>query len=164
MCFALSYAEQERSRFRYSYSAYQIEYSRNLLFRRGSEMERVFQGFIDRTRCHLGMRTVKTLFGRRHRPYCTRRQKNPRFEVVVERPEYHLTIFKLRCGRLGLKIYTKGERVLRIEATAHNTEDLRCGRVVEKFPELVAALAEMVKRFLEVLQCLDVTWAAAAAP
>ena len=59
---------------------------------------------------------------------------------------------------MSLKIYTKGERVLRIEATAHNTEDLRRGKVVEKFPELVAALAEMVKRFLEVLQCLDVVW------
>ncbi len=158
MCFALSYDEQERSRFRYDYSAYQIEYSRNLLFRRGSEMERVFQGLIDRTRCHLGIRSVKTLFGRRRRPRRTRRRPNPRFEVVVERPEYHLTIFKVHCGRLSLKIYTKGERVLRIEATAHNTEDLRRGKVVEKFPELVAALAEMVERFLEVLQCLDVVW------
>lgn len=158
MCFALSYDEQERSGFRYDYSAYQIEYSRNLLFRRGWEMERVFQGLIDRTRSQLGMRSVKTLFGRRRRPRCTRRRPNPRFEVVVERPEYHLTIFKLHCGRLSLKIYTKGERVLRIEATAHNTEDLRCGKVVEKFPELVAALAGMVERFLEVLQCLDVVW------
>ena len=158
MCFALSYDEQQRSRFGYEYSAYQIEYSRNLLFRRGSEMERVFQGLIDRTRSQLGMRTVKTLFGRRHRPRHTRGRKPPRFEVVVERPEYHLTIFKLHCGRLSLKIYTKGERVLRIEATAHNTKDLRCGRVVEKFPDLVEALAGMVERFLEVLQCLDVVW------
>jgi len=26
---------------------------------------------------------------------------------------YDLTIFKLHCGKLTLKIYTKGERVLR---------------------------------------------------
>ena len=31
------------------------------------------------------------------------------------RAAYDLTIFKLHCGRLTLKIYTKGERVLRIE-------------------------------------------------
>ena len=28
------------------------------------------------------------------------------------------------CGKLTLKIYTKGERVLRIEAVAHNTREL----------------------------------------
>jgi hypothetical protein len=29
---------------------------------------------------------------------------------------------------LTLKIYTKGERVLRIEAVAHDTAELKCGR------------------------------------
>jgi len=42
----------------------------------------------------------------------------PEWEVAVERPTYDLTIFKLHCGKLTLKIYTKGERVLRIEAVA----------------------------------------------
>lgn len=36
LCFALSLDEQERSGFHYSYSDYQLEYSRNLLFKRGS--------------------------------------------------------------------------------------------------------------------------------
>jgi hypothetical protein len=35
-----------------------------------------------------------------------------------------LTIFKLHCGKVTLKIYTKGERVLRIEAVLHNSEEL----------------------------------------
>ena len=35
------------------------------------------------------------------------------------------------------EIYTKGERVLRIEVVVHNTEQLRCGRSLEKFPEIV---------------------------
>ena len=48
------------------------------------------------------------------------------WEVSVERPAYDLTIFKLHCGRLTLKIYSKGERVLRIEAVAHNTQELNC--------------------------------------
>ena len=41
---------------------------------------------------------------------------------------YDLTIFKLHCGKLTLKIYTKGERVLRTEAVAHNIQELNCGR------------------------------------
>jgi hypothetical protein len=35
LCFALDSEEQERSGFRYAYSVYQLEYSRNLLFRVG---------------------------------------------------------------------------------------------------------------------------------
>jgi hypothetical protein len=60
--------------------------------------------------------------------------------VLAERPTYDLTIFKLHCGKLTLKIYTKGERVLRIEAVAHNTRELNCGRSLEKFPEVVSRL------------------------
>ena len=56
LCFALDVDEQERSGFRYAYSVYQLEYSRNLLFRVGGQMEQVFQGMIDRTRAHLDVR------------------------------------------------------------------------------------------------------------
>jgi hypothetical protein len=62
---------------------------------------------------------------------------------------------KLHCGRLTLKIYTKGERVLRIEAIVHNTEELRCGRSLEKFPQIVVALKSILKRFMEALSCID---------
>jgi hypothetical protein len=157
--FALDVAEQRKSRFVYDLSVHQAEYSRNLLFKRGSEMEQIFNGVIDRTRAPLDIRTVKTIFGYKHRP-CWRRSKKgpPRFEAVVEKPVYNLTVFKVHLGKQTLKIYTKGERVLRIEAITHNTKDLRCGRVVERFPKIVSRLAEMVERFLEVLRCLDVTW------
>ena len=38
-CFGLELDEQERSGFRYSYSIYQVEYSRNLIFASGAVME-----------------------------------------------------------------------------------------------------------------------------
>lgn len=157
VCFALAYADQERSGFWYNFSVYQVEYSRNLLFLRGGEMERVFNGVIDRTRALLDIKTVKTLFGRKRRSR-RRNGKEPRWEIVVERPEYSLTIFKIHFGRLTLKIYTKGEHVLRIEAVAHNTEDLRCGKVLDRFPTILGSLTQMLERFLEVLRCLDITW------
>jgi hypothetical protein len=53
-------------------------------------------------------------------------------------------------GRLGLKAYTKGERVLRIEATCHNAAELGvtgCGRILDKLPDIVARLAGMAQRF-----------------
>jgi hypothetical protein len=73
----------------------------------------------------------------------------------MERPTYDLTIFKLHCGKLTLKIYSKGGRVLRIEAVAHNTRELNCGRSLEKFPEVVSRLKGMLERFAEALSCID---------
>jgi hypothetical protein len=72
-----------------------------------------------------------------------------------EKPAYDLTIFKLRCGKLSPKIYSKGERVLRIEAAVHNTLDLQCGRSLEKFPVVVSRLKGVLERFANVLSCID---------
>jgi hypothetical protein len=49
LCFALDWEEQQRSGFRYRYSNYQVEYSRNLLFELGGRMDQVFQTLIDRS-------------------------------------------------------------------------------------------------------------------
>src|SRR5215471_17342318 len=100
----------------YQYSTYQIEYSRNLVFAVGRHMDQVFQALIDRSRAPLDLKTIKTILGYRRRPkYRQRTKRSAEWEVAVERPTYDLTIFKLHCGKLTLKIYTKGERVLRIE-------------------------------------------------
>ncbi len=156
LCFALDLEEQQRSGFHYQYSNYQIEYSRNLIFEVGGHMEQVFQALIDRSRAPLDLKVVRTIFGYRCRRKCRRREKpSPRWEVTVERPTYNLTIFKLHCGRLTLKIYTKGERVLRIETMAHNTEQLNCGRSLEKFPEMVVLLKSILERFMDALSYLD---------
>ena len=64
-------------------------------------------------------------------------------------------MFKLHFGRLTGKAYTKGERVLRFEAIAHNTAELRCGRMIEKFPEIVTRLAGIAERFATALDCVD---------
>jgi hypothetical protein len=74
---------------------------------------------------------------------------------VVETPAYDLTIFKLHFGKLTLKAYTKGERVLRFEAIVHNTAELRCGRRLDRFPQIVTRLRDMLRRFLNNLYCMD---------
>ena len=156
LCFALDFDEQKRSGFRYQYSSYQIEYSRNLVFEVGGHMNQVFQALIDRSRAPLDLKTIKTILGSRHRPKCRRRNtRAAEWEVAVERPTYDLTIFKLHCGKLTLKIYTKGERVLRIEAVAHNTRELNCGRSLDKFPEAVSRLNAVLERFSNALSCID---------
>jgi len=156
VCFALDFDEQKRSGFRYQYSNYQIEYSRNLVFEVGGHMDQVFQALIDRSRAPLDLKTIKTILGYRRRPkYRRRTNRSAEWEVAVERPTYDLTIFKLHCGKLTLKIYTKGERALRIEAVAHNTQELNCGRSLEKFPDIVSRLKAILERFADALSCID---------
>ena len=45
--------------------------------------------------------------------------------------------------------------MLRFEAIAHNTAELRCGRMIEKFPEIVTRLAGIADRFATALDCVD---------
>ena len=156
LCFALSLEEQQRSEFHYQYSVYQAEYSRNLLFQRGARMEQVFQAMVDRSRAPLGIERVKTLLGCKRRPTFHRKDSpSRRWGVVVEKPTYDLTVFKIVCRRITLKIYTKGERVLRLEALVHNTKELGCGRELIRFPRIVVRLRQLLERFVQVLSWVD---------
>jgi DNA-binding transcriptional ArsR family regulator len=152
LCFALDLEEQRRSHFRYRYSAYQIEYSRNLLFTRGTTLDAVFQGLIDRTRRQLDVPKLQTIFGYKTRPHHRQGSKPLRVARVLDQPTYDLTVFKVHFGPLTLKLYDKGARVLRTEAIAHNVKGLRCGKSVEKLPIMLAALQRMVIDFLNVVQ------------
>jgi hypothetical protein len=153
--FALTPEEQKRTGFTFSYSVYQVEYSRNLLFERGSELERIFQDIIDQTRSLLNVTTLKTIFGYKQRPHRKKSLKQPPVEVALKRPCYDLTVFKVRFGLLTLKVYSKGARVLRVEAIVDNARALRCPRSLGSFPDIVNRLRGMVYRFLEVLRCID---------
>jgi hypothetical protein len=152
----LDLAEQEKTGFHYTYSVYQAEYSRNLLFTRGGELEQVFQGVVDRTRTRLDVRTLKTIFGAKQRPSRLRRKEAPRCEVVVERPRYDLTVFKVHFGKITAKCYTKGEHVLRIEIIVHNAKALRCGKLLLKLSEIVMRLKAILVRFMSVLRSIDI--------
>jgi hypothetical protein len=72
LSFALDIEEQRHSRFRYQYSNYQVEYSRNLVFEVGGHMEQVFQALIDRSRASLNLKTIKTILGYQRRPKARR--------------------------------------------------------------------------------------------
>jgi hypothetical protein len=119
-------------------------------------MQRIFDAVVDRTRSRLDVPTVRTLFGAKHRPHLRRKTGPPRLGAVIETLRYDLTTFKVHFGRLTLKAYTKGEHVLRVEAITHNTNELRCGRILERFPDIVARLAAMAEHFCTALDCVDV--------
>jgi len=155
LCFGLDLAEQQASGFRYAYSVYQAEYSRNLLFKSGAQMEGLFDRILDRTRSRLDIPAIRTLFGLKTRPHHNRKHGPPAQEIVIEKPQYGLSWFRISFGRLQLKAYTKGEHVLRFEATVHNTKELRCRRSLENFAEIITLLAGMADRFATALDCAD---------
>jgi hypothetical protein len=170
---ALDTEDQRRTGFEYAYSNYQLEYSRNLLFRRGDQLEEIFQATIDRTRQRLDLRTVLTIFGQKQRPRTrTHRRRNtgksngrawkqqeagPRIEVAIERPTYDLTVFRVRCGALTVRLYTKGERVLRAEALLNNARKLpgQPPYSLPEFPRLIAVLRRVLDNFLNNLSYVD---------
>jgi len=156
LCFALSTDEQEQSGFRYHFSVYQLEYSHNLHFKSGAQMELLFESVIDRTRCILDVSGLKTILGLKQRRHNHKPGKPAlREEIAVETPTYNLTVFKIHFGGLTFKAYTKGERTLRFEAIVHNARILKCGRVLEKFPTIVTTLSGQLQRFLDVLRGVD---------
>ena len=157
LAFGLDTVDQEASRFVYSYSIYQIEYSRNLLFSSGRQMERLFDTIVDRTRSRLDIARLRTMFGTKQRPR-TPGGLSPRVAVVIETPSYDLTIFKVHFGALTLKGYTKGEHVLRFEAVCHNTRALNTGRVLDRFGDIVERLHRMLDEFCTTLDCADVSF------
>jgi hypothetical protein len=158
LCFGLDTAEQARSGFRYGYSVYQAEYSRNLLFASGARMEDLFERVLDRTRSRLDIPALRRLFGLYARPHRNRKSGPPAQEIVIETPRYGLSWFRISFGLLQLKAYTKGEHVLRFEATVHNTRELRCRRGLDNFGEIITRLAGMASRFTTALDCADISF------
>lgn len=163
LCFALPVEEQRRSRFRYKFSVWQIEYSRNLLFRDAPTMEEVYQKVIDRTRAPLDIKALKTIFGVRHRQPKRKKQRPGRSEPEVSKEVERVgpcdvTVFKVRWGNLVLKIYDKGQRVLRVEVKVLNTAALKTGKHLEKLPEILARMQQMLVRFLAVVKAAHISF------
>jgi hypothetical protein len=75
---------------------------------------------------------------------------------MIEKPRYGLAWFRIRSGMLQVKAYTKGEHVLRFEATCHNTKELRCRRGLDNLGEIITRLAGIAGRFATALDCADV--------
>lgn len=152
LCFGLTTQEQERTAFRYDYSCYQLEYSRNLLFVRGTVLDELFQSLIDRTRGPLDIAKLKTIFGCKKRPHHRRKSGRVRVEKIVDESVHDLTVFKVHFDQLTLKIYDKGERVLRIEVIVNHVKALKGGKRLEKLSTLLEKIQRLAVDFLGVVQ------------
>ena len=95
---------------------------------------------------------MKTILGAKQRPH---KKSKTRWEITVETPEYGLMVFKIRTAVLTLKLYSKGERVLRCEIMLHNARLLNLGTSLPRWSEVTEYLRGVLERFVEVIQCAD---------
>ena len=160
LCFALDLSEQEKSGFKYSYSTFQMEYSRNLLFKSGDMLDEVYEKLLERTWRMLDVKKLRTIFGRKKRPHTYKRRglESGRLDKVIDRPSHNLTVFKLHFGKTTLKIYDKGDRVLRIEVVAHNAGDLKCGKTISRLPALLTKMEDILVNFLNTVQAAHISY------
>lgn len=162
LCFALPVAEQERTGFHYDYSIWQLELSRNFLFYKEQVLEEVFQKLIDRTRAPLDIKTLETIFGRRHRQPNSKQKRAGRSgcEVAkeVDASDWDVTVWRVRWGDVVLKIYDKAGRVLRVEVKVLNTAALGCGKRLEKLSEQLGRMQGILERFLASVQAAHVSF------
>ncbi len=114
-------------------------------------MEQVFQAMVDRNRASLGIGCIKTILRYKRRPTFNKDRAARRWKVVVEKPTYDLTVFKVLGGRLTLKVCNKGERVLRLEALVHRHRGAGLWSRFEPLPMHRGASAENLGTVREIL-------------
>jgi hypothetical protein len=153
LCFGLSTQEQEQTAFRYAYSAFQLEYSRNYIFQRGRTLDQIYQSLVDRTRRALGLEQLKTILGYKRRPYT-------RPVIAIMRScnaqgVYDLTTLVITWGAIQLKIYDKSGRLLRAEVTVHNAKALHCARSLQNIPSIMEQLRGILQRFMDQVQAVN---------
>ena len=76
-------------------------------------------------------------------------------EKNLNRPGHDVTLWRVRCGQLGFKIYDKTINLLRVEVTAHHAVALHCGRALDKANRIVAKLKDYTEVFLNTLRAAD---------
>ena len=156
LSFGLSTQEQQDTGFKYDYSAFQIEYSRNYIFRRGCVLDQIYQSLLDRTRRTLGLEQLKTILGFKHRPH-----KRPVIAITRScnaQGVYDLTTLTVTWGAFQLKIYDKSARLLRAEVTVNNAKALRCARTLDNIPAIMERLQGILQQFMDHVQALNVAF------
>jgi hypothetical protein len=160
LCLALTVEEQQRTGFEYTFSCFQLEWSRNFLLHRPAHLDEVYQGLWDRTRPSLDLKQLSTSFGFTPRPHraSKRRRTEPAISKEVTASQSDLTVFKLRWGSVVLTIYDKGQRVLRVEVTIMHAGQLGCGKLLPQLPVILQRMRQILIDFLAAVQAAHVSF------
>jgi hypothetical protein len=128
----------------------QTEYCFNMLFRQPRHLNWIYQTTIDNVRQRLRPGTINTVFGKDRRGV-----KFKSMSVRIENPEYDLTVVNLWLGKNRVKIYDKGERVLRVEATINQPKALGLKKNLSALSQYRHRMEQMINTFMDTWQAAD---------
>src|SRR5215469_16925709 len=137
-----SKADREAINLKRHYSMQQVEYCRNLIFRRNFPIHKLFERSCDIGLMRLLPDKITQIFGFR-----ISKRLRGKLQSVLERIEHGHHVFRA-CGRSAvLRMYEKFTTFLRLEVLSNNLQDFGLKKSLENLSAVRQKLAEVTDRF-----------------
>ena len=136
--------ERARCQLHYQWSVAQIEFARDVIFRRHAHLHEMFQRAVEIGVALGGATQTRHIFGRG-----INRRYHGKLETVLERRDEGFPVLRSYYKSSFVKQYEKGNLLLRTETCLNDTYHLNIGRKLANLPELKQRLAATTDRYLE---------------
>lgn len=124
------------------YSVQQVEYCRNLIFRRNFPIHKWFERSCDIGLLRMTPDKITQVFG-----FHIHKRLRGKLQTLLERIEHGHHVFRA-CGNSAvLRMYEKFTTFLRLEALSNNLKDFRLGKALENLDAIRKTLAAVTDRF-----------------
>jgi hypothetical protein len=134
------------------YSLQQIEYCRNLIFRRNFPIRKLFERSCDLGLLRLSADRVSQIFGWR-----LHKRMSGKLTSVLERTEHGHHVLRAYAKNAVMRMYEKFSTFLRLEALSNNLKDFGLNKGLDKLDDVRRILAAVTDRFAAFeAQALDV--------
>jgi hypothetical protein len=134
------------------YSIQQVEYCRNLIFRRNFPIHRLFERSCDLGLLRLSADRVAQVFGWR-----LHRRIGGKLSSVLERTEHGHHVLRAYAKNAVMRMYEKFSTFLRLEALSNNLKDFGLTKSLDHLDKVRAILGAVTDRFAAFeAQALDV--------
>ena len=127
----------------YQWSVAQIEFARDVIFRRRARLHELFQRAVEIGVALGGATQTRLIFGRR-----INRRYQGKLETILERRDEGFPVLRAYYKSSYVKQYEKGDRLLRTETCLNDTYHVSIGRKLDNLPAIKQHLAATTDRYL----------------
>ena len=127
----------------YQWSVAQIEFARDVIFRRRARLRELFQRAVEIGVALGGATQTRHIFGRR-----INRRYQGRLETVLERRDEGFPVLRAYYKSSYVKQYEKSDRLLRTETCLNDTYHVSIGRRLDNLPAIKRHLVATTDRYL----------------
>jgi len=134
------------------YSLQQVEYCRNLIFRRNFPIHKLFERSCDLGLLRLSADRISQIFGWR-----LHKRMSGKLTSVLERTEHGPHVLRAYAKNAVMRMYEKFSTFLRLEALSNNLKDFGLNKGLDNLDDVRRTLAAVTDRFAAFeAQALDV--------